>query len=202
VFVSRLGGFEGLRRALAAWALARDTLEGTLRSQKVEEGACRKGCAWCCRLEVEVRFAEAMHLARRARQNPKLEAHVRATAARLAGLDATTHLRAAIPCAFLDQASGACLVYADRPLACRSYRSRDAGWCRSIVGTSGGVVRGGPVIRDGLAIRGLIERALDAVTPPAWRGKGELHALVVHVLEGVRPAAPDPLETSAPAASR
>jgi Fe-S-cluster containining protein len=201
VFAARLVGLEGLRRALAAWALACNTLEGTLVSQKVEEGACRKGCAWCCRLEVETRFAEAVHLARRAKADPRLEAHVRATAARLAGMDATARPRAAVPCAFLDQASGACSVYEDRPLACRSYRSRDAGWCRSIVGTSGGVVRGGPVIREGLAIRGLIEKALLAVTPPAWRGKGELHALVVRVLDGVRPAASDELATPAPAAA-
>lgn len=185
-FEGRLGGLQGMERALAAWALARDTLERNLASPRVEQGACHKGCAWCCQgLEVEVRLAEAAHLARRARLDPALEAGVRATAARVARLDAVGRLRAGVPCAFLDRASGACRVYEDRPLACRSYRSRDAGWCRSVIGTAGGAVRGAPVIREALAIRGLIEKALLAVTPPEWQVKGELHRLVVRALDAV-----------------
>ena len=195
-FEARLGGLEGHRRALAAWALARDTLERNLASSKAEQGVCSKGCAWCCRgLEVEIRLAEAARLAHRARQEPELEARVRATAARLAGLDAAGRLRAAVPCAFLDEASGACSVYEDRPLACRSYRSRDAGWCRSILGTAGGVVCGSPVIREALGMRGLIEKALLAVTPPEWQAKGELHRATVRMLDAV----PAGRSTAAPA---
>ena len=84
VFEGKLAGLDGARRALAAWALARDTLEGTMAARKVEPGACHRGCAWCCNFRVEVRFADAAHLARRARTDPALEAKVRATAPRIA----------------------------------------------------------------------------------------------------------------------
>jgi Fe-S-cluster containining protein len=183
-FASNLGKLDGLRRALAAWALARDTLEGTMAARRVEEGACHKGCAWCCNFQVTVRFADAAHLARRARAEPVLEARVRATAARIGHLgDPVARLKAAIPCAFLDRGSGACSVYEDRPLACRAYRSRDAGWCRSLVGTDQAHASGQPVVKEGLALRALVTEAMVAVTPAEWRAKGELHAMVMRVLD-------------------
>ena len=182
-FAARLAGLEGLRRTLAAWAIARDTLEGTMAAQRVDEGACHKGCAWCCNFHVTVRFADAAHLARRARAEPALEARVRATAARVGRLDPVARLRAAVPCAFLDQATGACSVYQDRPLACRAYRSRDADWCRSLVGAAVERASGKPVVAEGLALRSLITEAMVEVTPAAWRAKGELHAMVVRLLD-------------------
>lgn len=182
-FAERLQGLDGAQRALAAWRLARDTLEANM-ARKVEAGACHKGCAWCCNFQVTVRFADAAQLARRARAEPELEARVRATAARIAHLgDPVARLRAAIPCAFLDPASGACRVYADRPLACRAYRSRDSAWCRSLVGTTEAAASGAPVIHEGLAIRKLVNDAMVAVTPAAWRARGELHAMVVRLLD-------------------
>ena len=183
-FAVRLAGVGGMRRALAAWALGRDTLEGTLVKQRVEEGACHKGCAWCCRLEVEIGVAEAAHLARRAQADPELEARLRANAARVAGLGEVARFRAAIPCAFLDLENGACRVYEDRPLACRSYRSRDADWCRSIMGAPS-APRVTPLIREGIGIRALIQRAVQEVTPPEHRARGELHALTLRVLDAV-----------------
>lgn len=185
LFAAKLEGMSGLRRALAAWTLARDTLESNL-AQRVEPGACRMGCAWCCNFQVTVRFADAAQLARRARAEPALEQRVRATAARIAHLtDPVARLKAAIPCAFLDPDSGACRVYADRPLACRAYRSRDADWCRTLVGTDATAVPGAPVIKDGLAIRMVINAAMVEVTPAAWRAKGELHGMVVRVLDQI-----------------
>ena len=184
-FAARLEGSAGLRRALQAWALARDTLEGTMASQAVEEGACRKGCAWCCTFHVEVRAVDAMHLARRARAVPALEAKVRATAVRVGTLDPVARLRLAVPCAFLDPATGACSVYEDRPLPCRAYRSRDADWCRSLVGTSAARLERSAAIKEGLAIRSLVTRAMLEVTPAGWRGRGELHSMVVAVLDQI-----------------
>jgi Fe-S-cluster containining protein len=191
-FAGRLEGEVGLRRALKAWAMARDALEGTLARQAVDEGACRKGCDACCRLRVEIRGVEAVHLARRARGDPALEARVRATAARVAGMDGAARMRADVPCGFLDPASGACSVYEDRPLPCRAYRSRDAGWCRSLVGPAADVqaiaaAGPSPVVKEALGIRGLVQRALLEVTPPEWRAGGELHAMVVRVLDAVGP---------------
>lgn len=185
-FEQRLGDLGGMQRALAAWTLARDTLEGTLRQQAVEEGACHKGCAWCCRLRVEIRFADAAQLARRAKADPALEARVRATAKRVGALDEFTRLKAAVPCAFLDE-GGACSVYEDRPLPCRAYRSRDADWCRSVVGTTGGVETETPVVTEALAIRSIIQKAMAEVTPPEWRARGELHSMVVRVLDALAP---------------
>jgi Fe-S-cluster containining protein len=183
-FAAKLGNLDGLRRALAAWALARDTLEGTMAARRVEAGACHKGCAWCCNFQVTVRFADAAHLARRARAEPALEARVRATAARVGHLgDPVARLKAAIPCAFLDRGSGACSVYEDRPLACRAYRSRDAGWCRSLVGADLARASGQPMVKEGLALRALVTEAMVAATPAEWRAKGELHAMVVRILE-------------------
>ena len=66
------------------------------------------------------RPAEAVRLAHRARRDARLEVRVRETAKRVARLDAGGRLKAGVPCAFLDEASGACSVYEDRPLACRS----------------------------------------------------------------------------------
>ncbi len=184
-FAERLQGLDGPQRALAAWRLARDTLEANM-ARKVEPGACHEGCAWCCNFQVTVRFADAAQLARRARAEPELEAVVRATAARIAHLgDPLARMRAAIPCAFLDAASGACRVYEDRPLACRAYRSRDWGWCRDLVHAPADRMTGAPVIHEGLAIRKVVNAAMVAVTPAAWRARGELHAMVVRLLDGL-----------------
>jgi Fe-S-cluster containining protein len=97
-----------------------------------------------------------------------------------------------VPCGFLDPGSGACSVYEDRPLPCRAYRSRDAGWCRSLVGPAADVqaiaaAGPSPVVKEALGIRGLVQRALLEVTPPEWRAGGELHAMVVRVLDAVGP---------------
>jgi Fe-S-cluster containining protein len=200
-FTARLRGVGGMRRALEAWALARDTLEGTLVARKVDEGACRKGCAWCCRLPVEIRFAEAAHLARRAGQDRVLERRVRETAARVGGMVGVERLRSAAPCAFLDPTTQACAVYEDRPLACRSFRSRDAGWCRGTIEAARGAGPppcGDPVVREALGIRAMVQTAMVEVTPPEWRAMGELHAMVVRVLDAVgrgtgRPTATGPL---------
>ena len=135
-----------------------------------------------------LRFADAAHLARRARSSPALEAKVRATAARVGHLDPVARLRAAVPCAFLDPDTGACSVYEDRPLPCRAYRSRDADWCRSLVGTTAERASGRPVIQEGLAIRALITEAMVEVTPSPFRAKGELHRMVVRILDAMPPA--------------
>jgi Putative zinc- or iron-chelating domain len=71
---------------------------------------CRRGCAFCCYVEVAVTPLEAIRLAGRARP---------ATPA-----SASSH-RA--PCPLL--ADGACSVYERRPFACRSIFSEDAHAC-------------------------------------------------------------------------
>ena len=183
---AKLEGLAGEARALAAWTLARDLLERNLASPRIDPGACHKGCHWCCHLDVEVRFADAVQLARRARADPELAARVRATAGLVAGLSPETRLGRGVPCAFLDRASGACGVYEDRPLACRAYRSRDAGWCRAVA-TGGSPAGPSPVIREALGVRAVIQQAMVEVTPAPFRDKGELHAQVVRLLDAAGP---------------
>jgi hypothetical protein len=38
-------------------------------------------------------------------------------------------------------------------------------------------------VREGLALRALVTEAMIAVTPAKWRAKGELHAMVVRILD-------------------
>ncbi len=73
---------------------------------------CRRGCAFCCYVDVVVTPLEAIRLARRGT--------VRAPAA-VAGPRQ--------PCPLLED--GACSVYAARPLACRAIFSTDAGQCEA-----------------------------------------------------------------------
>jgi uncharacterized protein len=78
---------------------------------------CRKGCADCCRSlarppelsEIEWREVEAGL----ALLPAAIRSEVEARRAR--------HGEPPQTCAFLDQASGACLIYAHRPIVCRTY---------------------------------------------------------------------------------
>jgi hypothetical protein len=38
-------------------------------------------------------------------------------------------------------------------------------------------------VKEGLALRALVTEAMVAVTPAEWRAKGELHAMVVQILD-------------------
>jgi hypothetical protein len=172
--------------------MARDALEGTLARQAVDEGACRKGCDACCRLRVEIRGVEAVHLARRARGDPALEARVRATAARVAGMDGAARMRADVPCGLPRPGErGLLRLRGPAPALPRLPQPR-----RRLVPVAVGpaadvqaIAAAGPspVVKEALGIRGLVQRALLEVTPPEWRAGGELHAMVVRVLDAVGP---------------
>jgi Fe-S-cluster containining protein len=97
--------------------------------------ACRRGCAYCCHLRVEIRphdaFVLAHHIAtrfepgQRARAIARIEDNLR----RVAPLSPEQHVRAGIPCALLED--GACSVYKARPVTCRKYHSVSVETCRS-----------------------------------------------------------------------
>lgn len=92
------------------------------------EWPCRRGCDHCCRsLSSPMRMTE-----------PEWER----LAEGLAELDDGAHsgIRGRLDepriCALLDRTSGACMVYAARPIACRAYgfyAGRDGGrWCEAV----------------------------------------------------------------------
>jgi hypothetical protein len=96
--------------------------------------ACRKGCAWCCYLQVPVSAPEVLritHFLRQTLSPDELEA-VRARVVALdeqtRGLTARQRLAVGLPCALL--AGHACSVYPVRPLACQGWHSIDARACR------------------------------------------------------------------------
>ena len=105
--------------------------------------ACAAGCAYCCHLTVEASAPEvsliASHL--KATCSPGRLDHiterVRQTADAVRGLSPTERVRAAVPCALLE--NGQCSIYAVRPLGCRSWNSRDADVCANILHDGGDI---------------------------------------------------------------
>ncbi|MDK9716806.1 MAG: YkgJ family cysteine cluster protein [Trichlorobacter sp.] len=97
---------------------------------------CGKGCSGCCSLVVNCSFPEAMLVAAALdqQQQERLKAqipHIQKAA------NSSTNLKEwlrsyrfeAGPCPFLDQ-TGACGVYAARPLSCRSlFATKEPAWC-------------------------------------------------------------------------
>jgi uncharacterized protein len=100
---------------------------------------CRRGCSDCCRSlaavpEMNATEWERLYAAYRA----LAPATQKAVGQRIAALPAPADAGGAGPitCPFLDRDEGACLVYAARPTACRTYgfyAHRDGGrWCHRI----------------------------------------------------------------------
>lgn len=89
--------------------------------------ACAPGCDFCCHLRVEVFAHEAEALLHHLRthatpeQAARVEARIRANAARIDGLTAAQHRTAGIACAFLE--AGQCSAHDVRPAACAAYHS-------------------------------------------------------------------------------
>jgi Fe-S-cluster containining protein len=102
----------------------RTTREGPAIEARI---ACRKGCNFCCYVNVEVTIVEAIGVAAAAAKGAGLRDAVLGTAPRLAGLDALGRIQARVACALLRD--GGCSVYADRPRGCRAFTSYDAKRC-------------------------------------------------------------------------
>lgn len=93
--------------------------------------ACRKGCYFCCHVNVSSTIPDAILVATAIQSGPagRFAAAVKATAARIAGLSAADRYRQAIPCPMLED--GACGIHEARPTACRAYLAADAGKCEA-----------------------------------------------------------------------
>lgn len=93
------------------------------RTREIADGAadwpCRKGCDECCRSLASVPRVSEPEWRAIARALDALPAHV-AEAARRRIRESAGAMRP-VTCPLLDRATGACLVYAARPVACRAY---------------------------------------------------------------------------------
>ncbi len=103
-------------------ALARVAAESKARGAELAGIACRRGCAFCCHVDVDVTPLEAIRLARRG-----------GGAGAAAAQEGARHP----PCPLL--VDGACSQYERRPLACRAVFSPDARRCEAGYRTEGKV---------------------------------------------------------------
>lgn len=116
-----------------------------VQSLNVVQHDCRAGCSFCCFLTVETSapevflIAERLRATRTAAQLALLRERLRRTSAAVRGLTPTGRVRAAIPCGLLE--NGLCSVHDVRPLACRSWNSRDVSACERIMREGGGDLR-------------------------------------------------------------
>ena len=95
--------------------------------------ACKRGCHWCCRLQVEALPTEAVVLARFIIEQPRarrdaLTKRIRAFDDRFYGRGQSARNELNATCPFLEDR--ACAVHPYRPLACRSWHSLSAEACR------------------------------------------------------------------------
>lgn len=118
------------RLADATWNARRANVRYMLEAPA---SACKAGCGWCCHQQVGVSAPEAIRIAIHLRALPEAEGAAMAkrvadVAQRTRGMN--THQRATskLACPFLG-ADGGCMIYAVRPLRCRSLHSIDAEFC-------------------------------------------------------------------------
>jgi Fe-S-cluster containining protein len=110
-------------------------LQGDVIAHEKVELACERGCSYCCHLRVEIRPHDAFVLAHHiqtgfgAEQRARAMARIEENLRRIAPLTPEEHIRANIPCAFLEE--GVCTVYEARPATCRKYYSVSVATCRN-----------------------------------------------------------------------
>ncbi len=132
--IERLQSLETLARARhadledavdAAFSASPDG-EATRRSV-----ACRKGCYFCCHVDVSATIPDAILVAEAIRSGEagRFIPAIRATAERIAGLSPAERYRQAVPCPMLED--GACGIHEFRPTACRAYLATDARKCEA-----------------------------------------------------------------------
>ncbi|HUP29275.1 MAG TPA: YkgJ family cysteine cluster protein [Usitatibacter sp.] len=98
------------------------------------EVACKRGCGYCCHMQVEILPPEGFALAawlRRSFDAARLAAvieRLRANAARTRELGLEGRKRANLPCALLGD-DGACSAYEARPAQCRRFHSTNLATC-------------------------------------------------------------------------
>ncbi len=103
--------------------------------------ACKRGCSWCCHLDVTVTAPEVLVLARYLREHlspeelAELKGKVAALGDQIRGMDAQARALSGKRCALLT--NNECSAYLVRPLACRGWNSFDANRCEEATRTPG-----------------------------------------------------------------
>ncbi|HYC15462.1 MAG TPA: YkgJ family cysteine cluster protein [Stellaceae bacterium] len=111
------------------------------RERQVE---CRRGCTFCCHLNVSATPLEAARIWSAMRRGTKagLERSVFSAAAALEGLDGKARLERRAPCPLL--VDSACSLYEMRPLACRALLSVSVRDCERHFEAGGAALRAMP----------------------------------------------------------
>lgn len=169
-------------RVMAAWSILDDTWETFVF--KAERGGtpinCRRGCAYCCHVNVEVGWVEAAVIAAEViAEHPELEPGLRAEAKARAGKQPPEIFGRACP--FL--ADSECSIHLHRPMICRGYNSMDVKAC------AGGVDSQVPMVEELILVAkagaGVLMR-LDTDRPAKAPLGGELCAMVVAEIDRQR----------------
>lgn len=138
--------------------------------------ACTSGCNACCHYFVEAGGVEVLRIADWIRDLPQhVQTGIRerideAINRGVGQLSVSERLATRIPCPLLDPVTGACLVYAVRPIGCRQFFSHDPRDCEAPSGWSlflGTMARGGAVrigLDAGLYDAGLESESVELVS--------------------------------------
>jgi Fe-S-cluster containining protein len=132
----RLAAGQGAAEVAEVVLGAADRLE-PLVAELVRERppACGRGCSRCCHgLKIEVSAPEAVAIAQFLGGLPPAElgetrAQMAEEAAFARTLDAETRWREQTPCAFLEDATGECVIHDVRPFTCRAHTSMSVDQC-------------------------------------------------------------------------
>jgi hypothetical protein len=156
--------------------------------------ACRRGCAMCCHMQVEMLPPEAFSLAAWLRRHfapAALEAviaRLRANVARIQEIGLEARRRSNLPCALLGP-DGACTAYEARPAQCRRFHSTRLETCEAsfanpaddtIMSPAHELVAHNAQVIVTLAQHGLRDEGLDA-TPV------DMNVALIAALEDTRP---------------
>ena len=112
-----------------------EVVDATLRGHSLNV-ACKRGCSYCCSLQVQVAPAEAFTLAEWLRKNFSAErrsavtARLRDNAAKTRAMGDAMRKRSNLPCALLGD-DGACTAYEARPAQCRRFHSMNLEICKA-----------------------------------------------------------------------
>ena len=159
--------FEAIGARVAAGFEARLALERAIDpafARRAAQIECRRGCTYCCHVQVTATPLEAARLASalRAGRRRDLERAVLASGERLVGLDARARLAHKAPCPLL--AEGACSLYEARPLACRALVSVSVRDCERHFAAGGEALRAMPsLVTPRLVASGFISGEIAAL---------------------------------------
>ncbi len=112
------------------------SLDAHVEPERRRLPVCKSGCDTCCRIHaVFVTPIEAIRIGRLLRETltpedlAALRGRVEEVAEMTAGMTLAQRGTSRTACPLLDESSGACTVYAARPLLCRGYNSCDVSSC-------------------------------------------------------------------------